>query len=174
MPKRDLPVLQSKRVELRLLRPADLPLTLAWRNRDEVRKWFFHSDPIAPEAHRAWFESYCTRDDDFVFIIEEREAANRPVGQVSLYHVDWEAGCAEFGRLLIGEFAARGKGLALEATALLVGQALTTLGLRQINLSLRADNAAALSVYRACGFQETTRDENIVTMSVNIENLARS
>ncbi len=165
MPKRAFPLLQSERVALRLLRQADLPLTLAWRNQDEIRKWFFTSDRIAPDAHRAWFESYCRRDDDFVFIIEERASANCPIGQVSLYHVDWDAGRGEFGRLMIGEFAARGKGLAREATALLVREALTTLGLREVYLSLRADNAAALSMYRACGFEITRREDDKIWMS---------
>ena len=41
---------------LRLLTESDLPQTLAWRNRDHVRRWFLHSDLVTPEAHRGWFE----------------------------------------------------------------------------------------------------------------------
>ncbi len=174
MAKRAFPVLESERVALRLLRQGDLPLTLAWRNQDEIRKWFFHSAPLTLDAHCAWFESYAARDDDFIFIIEDRAAANRPVGQVSLYHVDWEGRRAEFGRLMIGDLTAHGKGFAREATALLVQAALRDLGLQEVYLSLRADNAAAFSVYRACGFQETIRDESTVTMTVTVEKLTCS
>lgn len=165
MSKRAFPPLQSDRVRLRLLEPADLPLTLAWRNRDEIRRWFFTSDVLTPEGHRAWFDGYVARDDDFVFVIEERAEVNRPVGQVALYHVDWQTGRAEFGRLMIGEPDAAHRGLAREATTLLVNHALTDLGLREVYLMLRADNASALAVYRACGFETTSQDGDTLTMT---------
>ena len=94
---------------MRLLEERDLPLTLEWRNREENRHWFFSSDPIAPEQHRRWFDRYKEKDDDFVFVIEEMESLKRPVGQLSLYDIDWAAGRAEFGRLLIGDPEAHAK-----------------------------------------------------------------
>jgi hypothetical protein len=78
-------------------------MTLAWRNQDHIRTWFFHSDVITPEQHRRWFDAYRGRDDDFVFVIEETEELRRPVGQVALYYIDWEPGTAEYGRLMIGD-----------------------------------------------------------------------
>ena len=54
MPKRIIAPLVNGRVRLRLLEEADLPMTLAWRNQDHIRKWFFHSDVITPEQHRRW------------------------------------------------------------------------------------------------------------------------
>ena len=33
---------------------ADLPLTRAWRNRDEIRRWFRTSDPIGEAQHAAF------------------------------------------------------------------------------------------------------------------------
>src|SRR5208282_4845185 len=100
--KRQLAPLQAGRIRLRLLEEQDLPRTLAWRNQDHIRRWFFFSERLTPEQHAAWFVSYRQRDDDFVFIIEEA-GDGRPIGQVALYHVDWLAGTAEFGRLMIGE-----------------------------------------------------------------------
>lgn len=91
------------RVRLRLLEESDLSMTLAWRNQDHVRKWFFHSDIIAADQHRRWFEQYRDRDDDFVFVIEEAETLRRAIGQASIYNIDWAARRAEFGRLLIGD-----------------------------------------------------------------------
>src|SRR5262249_62334012 len=102
MPKRSVAPLVSGRVRLRLLEEADLPMTLAWRNRDENRRWFFSSDPIPPDRHRHWFEDYRDRDDDFVFIIEETESLRRPVGQVALYDIDWQAGRPRGGRPAAG------------------------------------------------------------------------
>lgn len=155
------------RVRLRLLAEADLPLTLAWRNQDHIRKWFFHSDVITPEQHRAWWERYRDRDDDFVFVIEETAALRRAVGQVSLYDIDWAAGRAEFGRLMIGDREAGGLGLAKLATGRLVAQALEAWGLAEVHLECAADNDAAVAVYRACGFRVSgAREPGITLMTV--------
>src|SRR5262245_27558728 len=87
--KRSIAPLVNGRVRLRLLEEEDLPLTLVWRNQDENRQWFFSSDIIAPEQHRRWFDQYRDRDDDFVFVIEEIDTLKRPVGQLSLYRIEW-------------------------------------------------------------------------------------
>jgi len=86
--KRSMPPLVNGRVRLRLLEESDLPLTLAWRNQDDTRRWFFSSASISSEQHRAWFDQYKNRDDDFVFVIEEIDTLKRAIGQVALYHVD--------------------------------------------------------------------------------------
>ena len=151
--KRPIPPLVGPRVRLRLLEEADLPRTLAWRNQEHIRRWFVHADLITPERHRSWFETYHTRDDDFVFIIEETQTLRKPVGQVSLYRIDWERRRAEYGRLLIGEADATGRGLARQATEILLQYASTALGLLEIELEVFADNVAAIAIYTACGFR---------------------
>src|SRR5262245_28182771 len=109
MAKRDVAALEHDGVRLRLLEAADLEMTLAWRNQDHIRRWFFYADVISWAMHTSWYEQYKTRDDDFVFIIEETRTLQKPVGQVALYHVDWVEKRAEYGRLLIGAPDARGK-----------------------------------------------------------------
>src|SRR5215831_3487205 len=101
--KRHIAPLETHGVRLRLLEERDLALTRAWRNQDEIRRWFLTSDPITAEQHQEWFRRYLERDDDFVFVIEETEVLRCAVGQASVYHVDWSKGRAEFGRLMIGE-----------------------------------------------------------------------
>lgn len=164
MPKRTMPVLERESVRLRPLILADLPLTLAWRNQDTVRPWFFYSEIIQPEQHRAWFNSYYERDDDFVFVIEETSTLQSPVGQVAIYHVDWEQQRAEFGRLMIGDSRARGLGLAKGATVLALEFAERYLGMREIYLSVYESNAAALSIYRSCGFVVVDCKAGMATM----------
>jgi RimJ/RimL family protein N-acetyltransferase len=164
MPKRTITPLVNGRVRLRLLEERDLPATLAWRNQDHIRKWFFFSDVITPEQHRRWFDAYLGRDDDFVFVIEETEELRRPVGQVALYKIDWAAGTAEFGRLMIGDAEAQGRGLARLATACLVDEALGAWGLRSVHLEVRTGNEPALAVYRSTGFAVVSSDADIVRM----------
>src|SRR5262245_34000210 len=70
MAKRWIAPLARGRIRLRLLDERDLPMTLLWRNQDHIRRWLFDSRVISPEEHRAWFDQYRERDDDFVFVIE--------------------------------------------------------------------------------------------------------
>lgn len=164
MPKRHIAPLVSGSVRLRLLEEADLPMTRAWRNQDHIRKWFFHSDPITPEQHQAWWRRYQDRDDDFVFIIEETATLKRPVGQVAIYNVDWEARRAEFGRLMIGDADAQGRGLARIATGRVVDEALTAWGIKEVYLEVLPANVPALAIYSDCGFREVGREDGVVRM----------
>ena len=152
MAKRHIPPLVHGRVRLRQLAEVDLPMTLAWRNQDHIRKWFFDSDVITSDQHRRWFERYREKDDDFVFIIEETETLRRPVGQLALYNIDWPARRGEFGRLMIGDAEARGLRLATLATSCLATAATDEWGLSEVHLEVLPGNQAALAVYRACGF----------------------
>ncbi len=167
MLKRLIPPLQSGPVGLRLLEENDLPQTLAWRNQDHIRRWFFTSDRLTPEQHFAWFTRYQQRDDDFVFIIEELGPGSRPIGQAALYNVDWARGTAEFGRLMIGPANAAGRGLARAATSALVALAFDQLGLQEVYLDVMPDNIRAIRVYETCGFKVAGSTEKAVRMNCN-------
>ncbi len=164
--------LVNDRVRLRLLEEGDLPMTLAWRNQDHVRTWFHSTATVVPAQHREWFESYRHQEDDFVFVIEETETLKRAVGQASLYHLDRRARRAEFGRLLIGDPDAVGMGLAKLSTRCLTALALGPWDLDEVYLEVKESNGPALSVYRACGFEETGRREGIVQMRVSRSSVA--
>jgi len=163
MPKRYIAPLEGGRVRLRLLEESDLPMTRAWRNQDHIRRWFIHSEIITPEQHRRWYASYLPRDDDFLFVIEELQSSGRPVGQVSLYNIDWTSGRAEFGRLLIGESTAA-RGLAREATELLLDYAFTRCALREVELEVFAANQAAVGLYHSCGFRDVEERGDLLKM----------
>lgn len=165
MAKRHVPPIRNETALLRLLEEPDLELTRSWRNQEHIRRWFFHSDVVSAESHAAWFRRYVERDDDFVFIVEETSELMRPVGQVSLYSIDWERRRGEYGRLIVGDAEARGRGVARAATEALLDWALGPLGLREVYLEVYDDNAPAIAVYEGCGFEETGRDGRTVRMT---------
>jgi len=165
MPKRHIAPIVSGRIRLRLLEAGDLAMTLAWRNQDHIRRWFVHAGVVTPEQHAAWFQAYCQKDDDFVFVIEETESLRRAVGQVSLYHVDAASRRAEFGRLMIGEPSAARQGLARLATEAVVAHAFGPCGLEEVYLEVKEANGAAIGVYAACGFAEIGRGGGLVHMA---------
>lgn len=174
MPKRTVAAIVGRRVRLRPLAAADLPRTLAWRNQDHVRNWFVHSAQLTWEQHQGWFERYLERDDDFLFVIDETDQLQKPIGQISLYRVDWQAGTAEYGRVLIGEPDAAGRGYASEATALLLEFAFTEWKLARVELEVFADNERALSIYHRCGFEPVGRKDGLLQMRLTPDRFARS
>lgn len=132
---------------LRMLTAEDLPVTLAWRNHPESRVWFHSTAEISGEQHAEWFRRYLERDDDHVFVLE---IAGAPVAQVSLYDV--RGGTAEFGRLLVDP-ALRGRGISHRAIRLCLRFADEVLGLRELRLEVKSDNARAVRAYEVAGFR---------------------
>jgi RimJ/RimL family protein N-acetyltransferase len=139
-------------------------MTLAWRNQDHIRIWFVHADPLTWEQHKNWCTQYFQRDNDFIFIIEEIRDLHKPVGQISLYSIEWDRGRAEYGRLLIGESEAVGKGMAKEATNVLLEYAFSQFGLTEITLEVFSTNVAAIAIYQACGFREVSESDGLKRM----------
>jgi RimJ/RimL family protein N-acetyltransferase len=174
VPKRSVPPIPGPRVRLRLVEPDDLPRTLAWRNQDQVRQWFVHSAVLTWEQHEGWYRKYLDRDDDSLFLIEETDRLHKPIGQVSLYKLDWRVGSAEFGRILIGEPDAHGAGYAHEATAVLLDFAFRDWGLREVYLEVFAHNARAIRVYEQCGFRPGPEAGGLVPMRVTSAAFAAS
>jgi RimJ/RimL family protein N-acetyltransferase len=165
MSKRLIEPVEGRRIRLRLLEEADLPLTLFWRNQAHIRKWFLNSQIITPQQHSAWFRSYLERDDDFTFIIEETSVFNRPVGQIAVYDIEWTRERGQFGRLMIGDPEAMQCGIAREATELLVGVCSRDLGLRELYLDVYGDNLPACAIYTRCGFSLTERQGMVLRMT---------
>ena len=167
MPKRTILPVENERVILRLLEMDDLPLTLSWRNQDNIRKWFIHTDIIQEKDHYSWFERYKELDNDFVFMILAKDLENQPVGQISLYNINWEAGSAEYGRLIIGNPVAQGRGYAKQATILLLGFAFNILKCREVFLEVKSDNISAIAVYKSAGFVATESSNELTKMIIS-------
>ncbi len=144
------------RVNLRYMSHRDLPLTLAWRNRDDVRRWFFNSDLITAEQHEAWW--YTRGQYDEMFIIE---AEGVSCGQVALYNWDRALNEIEFGRMMIGEELFRGNGVGLAAVQTALEIAFYKHSLSRVYLRVLTSNSRAIGIYEAAGFR-TTEVEGVV------------
>ena len=152
----NLQPLDGDGVRLRLLTAADLPHTLTWRNRDEVRCWFKHSDVVSIGDHQAWFNQHQLRSDAIMLIVEDIKT-DIPVGQVSIYNIDREISEAEVGRF-IAATGASGKGFIRAAILKLVDFAFTELMLRRVFLEVYRDNLRAIRLYESVGFIEIKPD----------------
>lgn len=139
-------------IRLRLIEEDDLPMTLAWRNRDEVRKWFKYSEVLSLGSHREWFQKYLLRDNDYLFIVEEAQSAVA-VGQASVYDINWEKGIGEVGRFIAApEY--RGRGYMKQACAAIAELSFRILKIQQVFLEVFPDNERAMHVYTASGYSD--------------------
>lgn len=151
---------------LRLLAEADLPFTLAWRNRDGARQQFGTADVLQWDQHAGWFTRYLDKADDLVFIVEEAATQAR-VGQVAIYGIDTVAGKAEIGRFVVApEF--QGQGLMRQGIEALMGFAREALGLASVYLLVRDTNERAHRLYVQLGFTEVSRADGMITMERSI------
>lgn len=157
---------ESGGIRLRMIEESDLSMTLAWRNRDDARIWFKSSTLLSMEQHHSWFCNYLERNNDFLFIVE---SDGRPVGQVSVYDIDWLKRSGEVGRFLVSPEAA-GRGKMKAACSLLRDLCRESLELRYIYLEVLAGNERAYNLYSSIGFVEEGRDECVVRMGIQFEN----
>jgi len=155
---------QSEAMTLRPIGAADLPDTLAWRNRDEARVWFKSSARLTMEQHQAWFQAYLLRDDDQHFIVE---AEGRRVGQASVYRIDTEKSTAEIGRFLVSPDHA-GHGHIDRACGALIALCKERLGLSYLYLEVYEANERAMRLYAHHGFSPESTNDGLVRMGLHL------
>jgi sialic acid synthase SpsE/RimJ/RimL family protein N-acetyltransferase len=139
-------------VRLRPLAPDDAELVVSWRSRPEIIAAVFSAAAPTLREHQQWFRELERRSDRLEFVILDDA---RPVGTIGLSGIDLGARQSEYG-ILIGEPAARGRGVATRASRALLRFAFEALGLQRIWLELFTDNRAARCFYDRLGFVETT------------------
>lgn len=156
--------IRVSKVHLRLLAEDDLEMTLAWRNRDDVRRWFKQSELVRLDNHRAWFMQHQLVDDAFMFVVENNET-HVPVGQVSIYAIDREIGEAEVGRFIAAP-GVSGKGFIRDAISALVAFAFGELQLQRVYLEVLAENGRAIRLYESLGFIKHGQHDGLVMMEL--------
>jgi RimJ/RimL family protein N-acetyltransferase len=125
--------------------------TRAWANDPEIIRLMNREQPVSEAEHEAWFESIRQRDDCAFFAVEIDEPGDH-VGNVWLWAIEPRHRKAEL-RVVIGEPAARGKGVGSEAIDLLCRYGFERLGLHRIYAYVLAINPPARRAFERAGFQ---------------------
>jgi RimJ/RimL family protein N-acetyltransferase len=149
-------------ITLRLAEERDLAAILDWRNRDDARIWFKTSDKLTMAGHRAWYEQYLKKDDDFCFVVE---AEGQPVGLCGIYGIDRANGTAEVGRFLVAPGHGR-KGYMTRSCAALARFGMEALELTHLTLEVMESNHKAIGIYLRCGFTEEARFDGLIRMGL--------
>jgi len=129
----------------------DLEFLRTWRNDTELTKYLSNLDYITQDKQLKWYEQDIKETDCYTFAIEETELLKRIVGSVALYNLNKQT--SEFGRIIIGDKEARGKGMGFLATVLCLYLGFTEIGLERIMANVHEDNAVAIKAYKRAGFK---------------------
>jgi len=136
-----------------LLRPVqenDLESLRTWRNDSMISQFLIKTDYITPEKQLEWFKKTTADTDSYLFAIEESKALNRIIGSLSVYNIRDDI--VEYGRLMIGDDEAHGKGLGFMAVTSIVYYAFEKLKKSIVECNIHEENIPCLKVHYKVGF----------------------
>lgn len=139
---------QEMKVTIRQFERTDIPKKVEWINNPENNKYLHYDIPICVEKTEKWFESHVGDNSRYDAIIE---ADGVPVGTIGLLSIDKNNNKAEY-YIAMGETSYKGKGVAKEASKLILKYAFDTLGLNRVYLHTEYDNIAAQKLFERVGF----------------------
>lgn len=129
-----------------------VPLVRKWVNQPDVRAGTGTEGPVSDCEHRRWYERVMEDPTRRTFIIGDGVGADAtPVGLVGLSKLDLRCNTGEYW-IYIGESGNRRRGLASEATLLILDYGFNTLALHRVYLYVMENNVPAVSLYRKLGF----------------------
>ena len=139
---------RDERCSLEPLDETDTELLRRWRNRADLSRFLQPLPPISQEEQKAWYARYLEDADTLFFAIKDGETG-KTIGTVALYHL--MQNCCEIGKIVIGDDAARGRGMGTRAVFLALGIAFCKLGMTRVRLNVHLENIAALTIYVRVG-----------------------
>ena len=147
------------RVTLVALDRPHLARSLAWANDPELMRLMDRRRVVSESEHEAWFQAMAHRDDRVYFAIETADPAAH-VGNVWLSAIDAKHRKAEL-HIVVGDAAARDRGLGAEAIDLLCRHAFEQLHMHRIYAYVLSINPGARRAFERAGFtlEGTLRDD---------------
>jgi RimJ/RimL family protein N-acetyltransferase len=124
---------------------------LAWLRDAEVTRFIVKAglDVTLPDV-RAFCHRLIESPDDFFFAIVHD---GRHIGNARLGPIDWSTGISGYG-ILIGDRSFHNRGFGAEVIELVSSFAFNELKLRALRFPVVEEHAAAMRLYRKCGFAE--------------------
>lgn len=135
------------------LREEDIERIRGWRN-DPSNTIYLRKIPyITSEMQKKWYCRYLENSDEMTFAIREIKDLHRIVGSLSLYHFSNHQ--VEFGKILIGDPDAHGKGIGFNSLIAVLSIAFEQLNMESVFLHVFEENIPAVTIYKRAGFSVT-------------------
>lgn len=147
-----MPTIEGDRIILRPFLPDDVKDSyIDWFNDPEVCKYNSHGEiRYTLELGKEYAARVSASETDAVFAVVEKEGG-RHVGNISLQKIDVRNSSTEYA-ILIGEKSVWGKGVAKEASKLLIEYGFQTLGLHRIQCGTSLHNIPMQRLAANLGF----------------------
>lgn len=148
----------SNAVYIRPLVLDDAKISYQWRNDSNIWEYteFKPNKYISLEIEETWLKSILKNDNEkrFAICIQEN---NQYIGNIQLININKAEASYH---IFIGEKSFWGKGIAQQATKLILEYAFFELGLEKIKLEVNPLNISANAVYIKIGFVPISKNEN--------------
>jgi UDP-4-amino-4,6-dideoxy-N-acetyl-beta-L-altrosamine N-acetyltransferase len=142
----------GRKVALLPFDEAHVPLVRRWVNQPDVRAGTGTEGPVSDYEHRRWYERVMEDPTRRTFVIGDAGSPDAmPVGLIGLSNLNLRSRTGEYW-IYVGEAGSRRRGLAMEATILILDYGFNTLGLHRIYLHVMENNLPAANLYRKLGF----------------------
>ena len=134
------PFLEGKRIDLRPLRSEDIEGNYVnWLNNADVCEYnSHHVYPYTPEYALQYIRNVEHKKNDCILAIVDKKSG-RHIGNVSLQHIDYVSRNAEYA-IILGEKEFWGKGIARDASDLILKHGFEALNLHRIYCGTSTEN----------------------------------
>lgn len=141
------------RVYLRAFELDDYETTHAWRKDQDILKGIVGMKYfVSSEYEKKWMNDAIFNNDSIKLAICLKEA-DRHVGNVYLTNIDHVNKNCMFG-IFLGDKSTWGKGLASEATILILNHAFYELGMVRVSSRQLSNNKSSIKLHERCGFKQ--------------------
>lgn len=136
------------KITIRKFEKKDIPQKVEWVNNPENNQFLHYDIPICIEKTEKWYNSHLEDGTRYDCVIE---ADGIPIGTIGLLSIDKKNNKAEY-YIAMGETAYKGKGVAKEASRLILEYGFNVLGLNRIYLYTETENTSAQRLFERVGF----------------------
>lgn len=137
-------------VTIRKFKRDDIPKKVEWINNPDNNQYLHYDIPITISGTEKWFSSHEGETNRYDAVIE---ADGIPVGTIGLLEIDYINSKAEY-YIAMGETAYKGKGVAKEATKLILEYGFDKINLNRIYLYTEVGNIDAQKLFERIGFMQ--------------------
>ena len=160
---------QDVKISIRKFERTDIPKKVEWINNPENNQFLHYDIPISVEGTEKWFDSHINDTNRFDAVME---ADGVSVGTIGLLGIDRKNSKAEY-YVAMGETSYKGKGVAKEASRLILQYGFEELGLNRIYLFTEIDNIAAQKLFEKVGFtREGIIRQDIISQGKYVDRVA--
>ncbi|MHA2008078.1 MAG: GNAT family N-acetyltransferase [Promethearchaeota archaeon] len=148
------PFIEGERVDLVAGNVKWAPLLCKWMNDPKVRQYARNEWPLTLEEIKKWFEPSPNQGmKDFVVFTIYHKEDKKPIGSIGFNHINWLNRNANIFAS-IGDTEYWGKGIAGEASRLMIKYGFTELNLHKIYSGVFNPNERSLRVAEKLGFKK--------------------